>query len=126
MFDANNPFIDTFGTFFGPLAGIMIIDFYYTRKGNLINKDIYSLDTILKKISIKKKFFLKIDIEGDEYKILDQIIKNSENLTGLVIEFHDVSRNIKMIETFIQKLHLILLINLGQMGFTMIYFTILY
>ncbi len=37
-------FIDTFGTFFGPLAGIMIIDFYYTRKGNLINKDIYSLE----------------------------------------------------------------------------------
>ena len=37
-------FIDTFGTFFGPLAGIMIIDFYYTRKSNLINKDIYSLE----------------------------------------------------------------------------------
>ena len=37
-------FIDTFGTFFGPLTGIMIIDFYYTRKGNLINKDIYSLE----------------------------------------------------------------------------------
>ena len=37
-------FIDTFGTFFGPLAGIMIVDFYYTRKGNLDNKDIYSLE----------------------------------------------------------------------------------
>ena len=37
-------FIDTFGTFFGPLAGIMIIDFYYTREGNLDNKDIYSLE----------------------------------------------------------------------------------
>ena len=37
-------FIDTFGTFFGPLAGIMIIDFYFTRKGNLDNKDIYSIE----------------------------------------------------------------------------------
>ena len=37
-------FIDTLGTFFGPLAGIMIVDFYYTRKNNLINKDIYSLE----------------------------------------------------------------------------------
>ena len=82
----------------------------YEKKGiGYDSKDIYSLDTILKKISIKKKFFLKIDIEGDEYKILDQIIKNSENLTGLVIEFHDVSRNIKMIESFIQKLPLILI-----------------
>ena len=37
-------FIDTLGTFFGPIAGVMIIDFYFTRKGNLINKDIYSLE----------------------------------------------------------------------------------
>ena len=82
----------------------------YEKKGiGYDSKDIYSLDTILKKISIKKKFFLKIDIEGDEYKILDQIIKNSENLTGLVIEFHNVSRNVNTIETFIQKLPLILI-----------------
>ena len=37
-------FIDTFGSFFGPLAGVMITDYYFTRKGNLINKDIYSLE----------------------------------------------------------------------------------
>ena len=38
-------FIDTFGSFFGPLFGIMIIDFYIIKKGKLINKDIYSLDS---------------------------------------------------------------------------------
>ena len=38
-------FIDTFGAFFGPLFGIMVIDFYFIKKGNLINKDIYSLDS---------------------------------------------------------------------------------
>ncbi len=37
-------FIDTFGSFFGPLFGIMISDFYFIRKGTLVNKDIYSLD----------------------------------------------------------------------------------
>ncbi len=37
-------FIDTFGTFFGPLFGVMIFDFYFIKKGNLINKDIYSLE----------------------------------------------------------------------------------
>ncbi len=37
-------FIDTFGSFFGPLAGVMITDYYFIRKGNLINKDIYSLE----------------------------------------------------------------------------------
>ncbi len=37
-------FIDTFAAFFGPLFGVMISDFYFVRKGNLINKDIYSLE----------------------------------------------------------------------------------
>ena len=37
-------FIDTFGSFFGPLFGIVISDFYFIQKGNLVNKDIYSLE----------------------------------------------------------------------------------
>ena len=36
--------IDTLGTFFGPLFGLMIVDFYFIQKGNLNNKDIYSLE----------------------------------------------------------------------------------
>tara|TARA_X000000368_G_scaffold415477_1_gene407302 strand:- start:57 stop:1514 length:1458 start_codon:yes stop_codon:yes gene_type:complete len=38
-------FVDTFSAFFGPLFGIMISDFYLIKKGNLINKDIYSLES---------------------------------------------------------------------------------
>jgi NCS1 family nucleobase:cation symporter-1 len=38
-------FIDTFGAFFGPLFGVMISDYYFVKKGNLVNKDIYSLET---------------------------------------------------------------------------------
>ena len=37
-------FVDTFGAFFGPIFGIMISDYYFIKNGNLINKDIYSLD----------------------------------------------------------------------------------
>ena len=37
-------FIDTFGSFFGPLFGVMISDYYFIQKGNLFHKDIYSLD----------------------------------------------------------------------------------
>ena len=36
--------IDTLGAFFGPIFGIMIIDFYFIKKGSLINKDIHSLE----------------------------------------------------------------------------------
>ena len=35
-------FIDTFGSLFGPLFGIMIADFYFIKKEDLNNKDIYS------------------------------------------------------------------------------------
>ncbi len=38
-------FVDTFSAFFGPLFGIMITDFYLIKKGNLVNKDIYSLES---------------------------------------------------------------------------------
>ena len=37
-------FVDTIGAFFGPLFGVMISDYYYIRKGNIDNKDIYSLE----------------------------------------------------------------------------------
>ena len=37
--------VDTLGAFFGPLFGVMILDHYFIKKGNLINKDIYSLES---------------------------------------------------------------------------------
>ena len=36
--------IDTFGAFFGPLFGVMCSDFYFIKRKNLNNKDIYSLE----------------------------------------------------------------------------------
>ncbi|MDC1280119.1 cytosine permease [Pelagibacteraceae bacterium] len=35
-------FVDTFGSFFGPMFGIMIVDYYLNKKSNLNNKDIFS------------------------------------------------------------------------------------
>jgi len=37
-------FVDTFGSFFGPIFGLMVADFYFIKKGDLLNKDIYSLE----------------------------------------------------------------------------------
>jgi NCS1 family nucleobase:cation symporter-1 len=37
-------FIDTFASFFGPLFGVMVIDYYLVKKTNLNNKDIFSLE----------------------------------------------------------------------------------
>ncbi len=50
-----------------------------------------------------KEVFLKIDIEGDEYKILNDIKKSSKKIFFLIIEFHDIHKNLKKIRKFISK-----------------------
>jgi NCS1 family nucleobase:cation symporter-1 len=35
-------FVDTFGSFFGPIFGIMIVDYYLINKNSINNKDIFS------------------------------------------------------------------------------------
>jgi NCS1 family nucleobase:cation symporter-1 len=37
-------FVDTLGSFFGPLFGVMIVDYYLLKKTNLNNNEIFSLD----------------------------------------------------------------------------------
>jgi hypothetical protein len=34
--------------------------------------------------------FIKMDIEGSEYRILDDLLRHSEHITAMAIEFHDV------------------------------------
>ena len=38
-------FIDTFGSFFGPIFGLIITDYYLIKKSDLSNKDIYSVES---------------------------------------------------------------------------------
>ena len=48
----------------------------------------------------KQNFFLKIDIEGDEYHLLDDILVNQDTCKGSVIEFHNASLNLDKIIAF--------------------------
>ena len=50
-----------------------------------------------------KNILLKVDIEGDEYKILKDINKNSKKINLLIIEFHQVFKNINKIKNFLSK-----------------------
>lgn len=55
--------------------------------------------------------FLKCDIEGNEYEILDEILLNQNRLSGLIIEFHNINNfdNFNSITNFIAKINLKLL-----------------
>jgi hypothetical protein len=50
--------------------------------------------------------FFKIDIEGSEYRLLDQLIKYAPSMTGLVIEFHDCDLHYNKIKNFIENFKL--------------------
>jgi NCS1 family nucleobase:cation symporter-1 len=38
-------FIDTFASFFGPIVGVVIVDFYLIKEANLSNKDLYLFES---------------------------------------------------------------------------------
>ena len=65
----------------------------------------YTLSSVLDDLKFKA-IFLKIDIEGSEYRVLDSIISNQNKLSGLVIEFHDCDINLSKIEWFIKNFNL--------------------
>ncbi len=69
------------------------------------NFEIIDLPTIFKKWD-NQTSFIKIDIEGSEYRVLDQIIEHQEKLKGLVIEFHDCDLMFEKIKFFIEKFDL--------------------
>ena len=59
--------------------------------------------TISEAIGSNENIILKIDIEGDEFKILEEIDKNLDKINLLIIEFHDMQKNLKKVENFIEN-----------------------
>lgn len=61
------------------------------------NEKEVSITEALNKIPLAKNLGIKIDIEGNEYEIgdqlVDQIRKRSSNIRFIIIEFHDVTEN---------------------------------
>ena len=60
-----------------------------------------------------RKILLKIDIEGDEYKIIEDVYRNSEKIDLLVIEFHqtekmqiEFSKSIFVLKEFFHLVHI--------------------
>jgi len=86
------------------------IDYKFFFKNNIhISKKVVLLKKKKNEISIKeildkkKNIILKIDIEGDEYKILNTINKEQNKINLLIIEFHNISKNISKIKKFLSN-----------------------
>lgn len=48
--------------------------------------------------------FLKVDIEGSEYRILDDIVAGRDRITGIVMEFHDIDYHRERIDALVRGL----------------------
>ena len=85
--------------------------FFTKNRQHYVKKIVYN-DRNNKEITIPKilnnfeNVFLKVDIEGDEYKILNDIKKNSKKIIFLIIEFHNLQKNLSKIKKFLKKLDL--------------------
>ena len=77
----------------------------YKQKIGCEDEGAVSLNKTLSRISQYEKLqvFLKIDIEGSEYRILNEIVDNAKFFSGLVIEFHDADLNVERISNFINE-----------------------
>jgi Methyltransferase FkbM domain len=63
-----------------------------------------SLPRALEMAGLDEPIFLKMDIEGWEYRILDDVIATRAKFTGLAIEFHDVDLHEDRILAFIRAI----------------------
>ena len=75
---------------------------YITKKIKFTKKKITFGD--LEKITNNlEDLFIKIDIEGSEYRIFEDLLKIQNKIVCLVIEFHDIDLHIDKIEKFINE-----------------------
>lgn len=74
-------------------------------KGGL-KKPSITIDEIIKNTNNNQNIFFKIDIEGSEYRILNDLINNSKCISGITIEFHDIDLHLDKIINFIKNINL--------------------
>ena len=80
----------------------------YYERAIAVNKKTDTISSLFNEFKPDFPVFLKIDIEGCEYRLLDEIINYQDSLSGIVIEFHNADIHMDYIKNFISKTKLTL------------------
>lgn len=87
------------------LLNLKQVFFYKKKVTSVINsKSQININKIFSRVKSNSKIIVKCDIEGDEYKIINEIIKYSNQIEMLIIEFHDLNKKEKKFLDIINKL----------------------
>ena len=99
-----NKILDIF-KYFGYLNFFKGKNKHYMKKIVFQKEDGDKQITLSEAIGNNNNILLKIDIEGDEFKILSEINKNIDRINLLIIEFHNLcfQQNLKKVENFIEN-----------------------
>jgi FkbM family methyltransferase len=72
---------------------------YDEAKLKKVDVPVLKFDTIIKKLGHSKIDILKLDIEGSEYEVLNDILKSSIQIDQICIEFHHRFKGISKMKT---------------------------
>jgi hypothetical protein len=63
-----------------------------------------TIEDVFSRLPSECPVFVKMDIEGGEYRVLDDLLSHSKNIVAMAIEFHDVDIVPEMFNSFVGKI----------------------
>jgi hypothetical protein len=97
---------EEFKNFFHVQPGVRFEEKYLSRHVGPMSLSLTELVNRVRHQLTGRGLYLKLDIEGAEYEVLDEIVDFSNLYSGLSIEFHDVAARIDQICQFVDRLRM--------------------
>lgn len=63
-----------------------------------------TIEDVFGRLPSECQVFVKMDIEGGEYRVLDDLLSRSKNIVAMAVEFHDVDIVPQMFSSFVEKI----------------------
>jgi hypothetical protein len=63
-----------------------------------------TIDDAFNRIPEERPVFVKMDIEGSEYHVLDDLLRHSKDIVAMAIEFHDVDTVTDQFKSLVEKI----------------------
>ena len=63
-----------------------------------------TIDDVFGRLPARSPVFVKMDIEGSEYLVLDDLLRHSANIAAMAIEFHDVDTRHEFFTSLVEKI----------------------